>query len=606
MRDRDEATGYAKAATSGSIVVGRLVRLACQRHLRDLEAAKGKDFPYRFDAKKAAKAISFFPGMLIHIKGELGGQPIRLEPWQAFIVGSIFGWTAKKTGYRRFRTAYDSLARKNGKSTVATGIGILLAFFDDEPGSEVYCGAMKRGQAKDAVFDPASNMILRSPGLRDRIHRLVNNLNDPSTASKFEPLGADLDSMDGLNPQGIIIDELHAHKGRKMTDLMATATGSRRQPLQFEITTAGWDRTSVCWEHQTHSVSVLEGREVDEEWFAYIATIDEGDDPDDPRVWVKANPNLGVSKSMEYMAAQHKHGRQMPGFWNTFLRLHLNQWTEQSARWIDMGLWDTCAGGETVLPPPDDLDGLQGRECFAGLDLASTSDLTALVLLFPPTPEEQDDAAFEAENAGDEDVPHVDYRVHGGKGPTVPAIKVAPGVWQVRCRFWLPEDTIEKRRDRAGVDYGAWVTQGWISTTPGNVTDYGFLRAEVNRLAEVVQIREIAYDRWNASQLVTDLVEDGATMVPFGQGFQSMSPPMKELDRLILSGRLRHGANPVLRWMAGNMAVSQDPAGGTKPDKAKSSEKIDGIVALTMALGRAIVAPASTRSVYEERGIISI
>lgn len=530
-------TTYAQQVLDGAIPAGRLVRLACERHLRDLET--GHQRGLWFDNEAATRAIAFF-GFLRHSKGEWAGRAFELSPWQEFVVGSVFGWK-REDGTRRFRTAYNEVPRKNGKSTLSAGVGLYLAFFDNEPGAEVYAAATKRDQAR-IVWDEARRMVEATPQLRSRISVLTANLHSLATHSKFEPLGADADTLDGLNIHGAIVDELHAHRTRAIVDVLETATGSRRQPLIWYITTAGYDRTSVCWEHHDYSVKVLEGVIEDDRWFAYIATIDPGDDWRDPSAWAKANPNLGVSVKFDDLETKAARAEQVPGQQNAFRRLHLNEWTEQADRWLDMDVWDAGA-------VPVDPEALRGRPCFAGLDLSSTTDLTAFVAVFP-----------------DDD-----------------------GGYDVLCRFWCPAEGIRERARRDRVPYDVWAEQGYLTPTEGNVVDYDHIREEIREFAETYQVVEIPYDRWNATQLVTQLMSDGARMVPFGQGFASMAAPTAELERLIRGGKLRHGGHPILRWMASNVAVEQDPAGNLKPSKRRSTERIDGIVALIMAIGRAMV-----------------
>jgi phage terminase large subunit-like protein len=547
---KSSVTAYAEGVASGRIVAGRLVRLACERHLRDLET--GRECGLWFDTEQAERVVSFF-GLLKHSKGEWAGQPFILEPWEAFIVGCLFGWK-RAEGTRRFRTAYVSVARKNGKSTLTAGIGLYLAFFDSEPGAEVYAAATKREQAK-IVWSEASRMVKATPALKRRITAFVANLHVESLAQKFEPLGADADNMDGLNIHCAIIDELHAHKTRHMLDVLTTATGARRQPLIFVITTAGFDRESVCWEQHDYSVKVLEEILPDDTFFAYVAAIDEGDDWRDEAIWPKANPNLGVSVKTEDLRVKCQRAIEVPGQQNAFRRLHLNEWTEQADRWLDMAVWDE---NDDAVDP----EALEGQSCYAGLDLSTTQDITALELFFPA-----------ASDGGD-----------------------------VVSYFWLPKENLRGRVLRDHVPYDVWARQGLVRLTEGNVVDYDVIRADINALGEQYDIREIAIDRWNSTQLQTQLIGDGFTVVPFGQGFASMTAPTKELERLVLERKLRHGGHPVLRWMASNVAVRQDPAGNIKIDKAKSTERVDGMVALAMAVGRAMVQEDSV----EEAGVFFV
>lgn len=548
------ATLYAEAVIAGDVAAGRLVRLACERHLRDME--HGHERGLYFDDRLAERSIKFF-SLLKHHKGEWANHPMHLEPWQQFIIGSLFGWQ-NQDGTRRYRTAYNEMGRKNGKSTLAAGLGLFLAFFDGEPGAEVYAAATKRDQAM-IVWLEAKQTVLKDANLKRGISPLARNLHSVATGSKFEPLGADRDGMDGLNIHGAIIDELHAHKQRLMWDVLRTATGSRRQPLIFVITTAGFDRNSICWQQHDYGTKVLEGIIEDDAYFAYIATIDEGDDWDDETVWEKANPNLGVSVKLDTLQSECREAQQMPGQQNAFRRLRLCQWTEQADRWMGMDAWDDCAG--TVAA-----DELAGRDCYAGLDLSSTTDLTSLCLYFPSL-----DLSIEANKA-------LSFN-------------------------WVPEDNLAHRAQKDRVPYALWADQGYITATEGNVVDYDVIRVTLNELNTKYHIREIAIDRWNSTQLQTQLMGDGFTVVPFGQGFASMSAPTKELERLVLSQELAHGANPVLRWAASNVAVQMDAAANIKPAKDKSMERIDPITALVMAIGRAMVQTDSGTSYYNDHDL---
>lgn len=528
---------YAREVVAGIAPACRFVRLAAQRHLDDLETGSARGL--QFDEDAAAFAIDFF-STLQHTKGEWAGTPLTLEPWQQFIVGNLFGWL-RADGARRFRVAYIEVPRKNGKSTLVAGFGLLLAFFDDEPGAEVYAAATKRDQAK-IVWGEARAMVLKATHLKKRISVLVGNLHQEASRSKFMPLGADVDGMDGLNISGAIVDELHAHKSRGMWDVIETATGSRRQPLTVAITTAGFDRQSVCYEQHDYGAKILEGILEDDSFFAYIAGIDDGDDWRDPDVWAKANPNLGVSVKLDDLERKCAKAKSVPGEQNAFLRLHLDVWTQQDTRWLDIDVWNE--GGAEI-----DEETLKGRECFGGLDLSTTTDITAFELYFP-----------------NEDGP-------GG---------------QVLSFFWVPEENIHERSVRDRVPYELWAEQGLIFPTEGSVIDYEAIRMFIrDELGALYNIREIGADPWNAAQIVKQLEGDGFTIEKVGQGFASMTSPTKELGKLVAQAALIHGNNPVLRWMASNVAVEQDAAGNLKPSKAKSRERIDGIVALIMAVDRA-------------------
>lgn len=548
------AERYAADVLAGRVIANRWVQLACQRYLADV--AGGYERGLRFDAEAAKLAVAFFR-LLKHSKGEWAGQTIRLEPWQQFVVWNLFGWK-RADGTRRFRTCYLEVARKNGKSTLAAGLGLFLMTADGEAGAEVYSAATKRDQAR-ITHSEATRMVKASPQLRRRLTVFRDNIHIKDTASKFEPLGRDTDSMDGLNVHGAIVDEVHAHKTRDLWDLLETATGARRQPLMFAITTAGYDRQTLCWQQHEYTQKVLDGIIADDSWFGIIYGIDEGDDWQDEAIWGKANPNLGISKKIDDMRRLAQRAREMPSALNSFLRLHLDVWTQAETKWVSREHWNACGIAVSA-------DGLRGRTCYAGLDLSSTADITALVYVFPP------------QEPGD--------------------------VYQVLCRFWIPEEAMNERSHKDRVPYDAWVRAGYVSATPGNVIDYEFILAQIDEDMQVYDVVEMAFDRWGASRIQTQLMELGGEewLIQFGQGFASMSPPMKELERLIAAHRIAHGNNPVLNWMADNLVAREDPAGNIKPDKERSLEKIDGMVALIMALDRA-TRQRPVESVYEARGV---
>jgi phage terminase large subunit-like protein len=532
---------YISDVKKAKIPVCKWVKLCVERHLKDLET--GHERGLVFDPAAAQLAISFF-SLLKHSKGEWAGQTIILEPWQQFVLWILFGWKKVVDGQlvRRFNISYLEVARKNGKSTLAAGVGIYLMVADGEPGAEVYSAATKKDQAR-ITHSEATRMVKSSPALRKRLTVFRDNIHIKDTASKFEPLGRDTDSMDGLNIHGAIIDELHAHKTRDMVDILETAQGSRRQPLQFEITTAGFDRESICYQHHEYTEKVLEGTIQDDTWFGIIFSIDKDDDWEDPNTWLKSNPNLGISKKFEYMRDQAAKAKEMPSKLNAFLRLDLDVWTQSETKWIPLEHWLAC--GKMVDPV-----GMRGRSIYAGLDLSSTTDISALILVAPP-------------QIGEDEL-------------------------QVLCRFWIPEESMHLRSKRDRVPYDAWVRQGYITATPGNVIDYDYILSQIDEDAQTYDLQEIAFDRWGATRIVQSIEDMGLTCVQFGQGFASMSPPMKELEKLILSHKLAHGNNPVLNWMADNLVAAVDPAGNIKPDKQRSIEKIDGMVGLIMALDRVV------------------
>lgn len=568
-------TAWARKVVEGKVVAGHLTRLACQRHLDDLKAGRARGLVW--DRAAALHAIEFF-SHLRHSTGEWAGQPFDLQPWQQFVVGSVFGWK-RADGLRRFRTAYVEVARKNGKSALLAGIALYALVADGEAGAHVYAAATTRDQAR-IVFGEAERMVAASPALSARVTRTVNNLAVLPTASWFRPLSADASKMDGLNVHFAAVDEVHEHPGPEIIQKLNTATGARRQPLIFEITTAGHDRHSVCRQHHEFSVKALEGtlpQETADPWFAFIATIDAGDDWTDPKVWIKANPSLGVTVKVDDLKRQIDEAREMPAQQNAIRRLRLNEWTEQVTRWLDMEVW--AEGGLPSTASGSDIGGelarlerlLAGRECYGGLDLARVNDLSAFLLLFPPTR----DAALGS----------------------------LAEKWIVLSRFWVPEEDIGRRARRDRVPYDVWRDQGFLVATSGNATDFAFIEAEIVSLAGRFDLRELAYDRTFAGEIVQHLQDEGIPLVQFGQGFLSMAAPTAELERLAVSRLLWHGGHPVLRWNASNVAVRHDPAGNIKPDKERSSERIDGIVALCNALGRAMLRDETAgRSVYQARG----
>lgn len=413
----------------------------------------------------------------------------------------------------------------------------------------------KKDQAK-IVHDTAIAMVKRSSELQRFVRSYRNNLHCERLGSKFEPLGADSSTLDGLNPHGNIVDELHAHKDRGVWDVLDTAMGARRQPMTIAITTAGtYEPESIGWQQHTHAVQVLDGAFEDDEFFAFIACAAEGADWTAPETWATANPNIGVSAKADYLAMQCRKAQSQPSFTNTFLRLHLNQWTQQLTRWLSVEQWAAC---DTVLSRSQLAERhalLDASTCYGGLDLSSKLDITAALLFFPET---QD----------------------------------------LLCRFWMPEQRIltQARRDR--VPYDAWVRDGWLTATPGDVIDYDYVKDEVLALSARYRVEEWAYDPWNAMQIALQLQGEGLVMVECRQGFKTLSEPSKEFEKLIVSKALRHGGHPVMRWMVSNAAVTEDAAGNIKPNKKGSSERIDGVAAAIMALSRALVQVSST-STYE-------
>jgi len=517
-----------------------------------------------FDAAAAERVREFFRKFLRHSKGEWAGKPFELLPWQwEDVVAPLFGWK-RPDGLRRFRKAYIEIPKKNGKSTLAAGLALYLLVADGEPGAEIYSAAADRDQAS-IVFNEAALMVRASPGLKGRalVTDSRKQIGWPLSNSYYKALSADVPTKEGLNWHGLLFDELHAQRTRRLWDALMYGGIARRQPLSVAITTAGYDRESICYEQHEYARRVTEGQVRDLSFLPVLYAAGAKDDWTKSKAWRKANPSMGVIFSEASLARDCQEARESPRKENAFRQRRLNQWTEQAERWLVMEKWDAC-GGEA------DAGALAGRPCYAGLDLSSTTDLTALVLLFPPAEEE--------------------------KG------------WSVLAFFWAPETGARKREDRDGVPYLTWAKEGLVELTPGEIVDYDRIRTRINALGERYKICEIALDRWNATQLATQLDGDGFTVVPFGQGYASMSGPSKELEKRILAGELAHGGNPVMRWMAANAAVERDAADNIKPSKKKSTERIDGIVALVMATGREMVQGAGEdkKSIYEERGVLLI
>lgn len=473
-----------------------------------------------------------------HVKGDLAGRPMLLEEWQRRWVREVFG-PAQRDGRRKTRTALLGLPRKGGKSSMSAALALYMLFADDEPGAEVYAVAGDRDQARN-VFDVARHMVEASPALSKHAKVARNWIEVPASASLFRVLSADGRRQHGLNPHGVVFDELHVQPSPDLWEAMTSGMGARSQPLTIAITTAGYDRTSICYELYDYGRRVESGQVDDPSWHFKWFGADDGGDWTDRKVWKAANPNLGVSVREDFLENEFRQAVEQPSRQNTFRRLYLNQWTSADVRWLDLGLWDQNAG----LTVRD--DELAGRQCFGGLDLASTNDFAALLWVFPD-----------------------------GDG------------YQVLPRFWLPRAAVERRRAiRATLE--AWERQGWLTVTDGDVIDYETILTQFDRDAQQFDVCEVAFDPWNATQLTQQLHDGGMTVWPCRQTITALTAPSKELERLLGERQVRHGGQPVLRWMADNVTVTSDSSGNIKPDKKKSTEKIDGIVALVMALAAAM------------------
>jgi phage terminase large subunit-like protein len=564
LLDADTLALYRLEVDASGVVIGASYPdrgWALGKHA-DAVIAQYREWGVWYDDATAQRAVRFIERYCVHTKGEWAGKPFLLEPWQRDeIMRPLFGWL-REDGSRRFRTAYIEIPRKNGKSELGAAVALYLLFADKEPGAEVYSAARDREQAS-IVFNVARDMCALSPRLA-QLAKIIDSRKRilmPTSGSVYRAIPAEEAGLHGLNTSGCVFDELHTQPNRALWDVLTTSTGARRQPLTFTITTAGTDRHSICYEQHEYAEKVAKGIVLDSTYFGYIRSADAAvrADPNawlDEAVWHLANPALGVFRKIDEMREMAKRALATPALENTFKRLYLNIWTSQETRWLQMHAWDACAQPVEIA---------DRAECYAGLDLASTTDIAALALVFPD--------------------------------------KSDPVQFDVQMHYWLPKENIAERVRRDRVPYDVWARQGLVTLTEGNVIDYTAIERDLDTLAQRYRVREVAYDRWGATELIQRLQDGGLEVVPFGQGFASMSPPTKELLNLVLSHRLRHSGDAVSRWMADNLVVSQDSAGNLKPDKRKSTEKIDGMVALIMAIDRAS-RRENTDSVYEERGLL--
>ena len=530
------------------------------RKLKNYKPTKFKAKDSYYDKEYADFAVAFIES-LCHTKGTWAGKPFELMDWQEQIIRDLFG-ILKPNGYRQFNTAYIEIPKKNDKSELAAAVALLLTCGDGEQRAEVYGAAADRQQAS-IVFDVAADMVRMCPALNKRVKILASQkrLVYEPTNSFYQVLSAEAYSKHGFNVHGVVFDELHSQPNRKLYDVLTKGSGdARMQPLFFLITTAGTDTHSICYEIHQKAQDIIDGRKIDPTFYPVIYGADDTEDWTNPKVWKKCNPSLGETIGMDKVKTACESAKQNPGEENSFRQLRLNQWVKQAVRWMPMDKWDKCAFAVRE-------DDLKGRVCYGGLDLSSTTDITAFVLVFPPLDEEDK--------------------------------------YIILPYFWIPEDTLDLRVKRDHVPYDIWERQGYLQTTEGNVVHYGYIEKFIEELGKKFNIREIAFDRWGAVQMVQNLESMGFTVVPFGQGFKDMSPPTKELMKLTLEQKIAHGEHPVLRWNMDNIFIRTDPAGNIKADKEKSTEKIDGAVATIMALDRAIRCGNDTsESVYDSRGIL--
>ena len=566
------ANRYADDVISGKIVAGEYVKRACIRHALDLSRQGADDFPYVFNPLmrdshgneyRPGERVCTFIELLPHVKGKWAKarESITLEDWQVFNLVSAFGWIHKDTALRRFRTIYLEVARKNAKTTLAAGVGLYLEIADDEAGAEVYSCATSADQAKIS-WNIAKQMVEKSPGMQKRfgVTPHAQAIAVQRTSSTFQYLSSDHKTLDGLNTSGAIIDEVHAHRTREVYDVMETSTGSREQPMLFNITTAGSNRAGVCFELREYTVKLLRQAANDDTFFGIIYTIDDTDDWTDPANWIKANPNLGVSVSLEDLQRKCNKAKTMPGAANNFKTKHLDVWVNADVEWMNMQAWDACADPEMRI------EDFSGDDCWLGLDLASKVDIAALIILFRRV---------------------IDSNEH----------------YSFFGKFYLPEDTIYSTPND---QYQGWLDSGILTGTPGNIIDYRVIEDDIKEIADTYRIISAGYDPHQATQLSTNMRDEGVEMVEVRPLPINFSEPMKELEALTLDSRLHHTGCPAMTWMISNVVCHYDKKDNIYPNKARVENKIDGPVALITALSRAIKGDIPIESVYETRGIISL
>lgn len=551
----DPVTDYAKKVVSGKIVAGPHVRNACVRHLADLKDASTRG--YVFDLALVERAIGFFRDVLHLNGGEYEGKPYLLLDWQAFIIGSIFGWVNAE-GVRRFRTAYVETAKGSGKSPLAAGVGHYGLVADGEARAEIYAAATKKDQAM-VLFRDAVAMRDLSPDLASRLQKSgvgenVWNLAYLAKGSWFRPLSAD-DGQSGPRPHIALLDEIHEHKTNAVIEMLKAGQKGRRQPLQFGITNSGSNKQTVCWELHDYGAKVAAGQIIDDSFFPFICSLDEDDDPfKDEKCWYKANPSLKDGlPGLRYLRDQVREARGMPSKEALVRRLNFCEWTEAVSPWISADSWRNCKDENF------DVQLLQGRRCFGGLDLSSTQDLTALALLFEPV--EQD--------------PY----------------------WRLKVDFWLPGDGLAQKADKDRVPYLKWRDDKWLTALPGKAINKMAVLQRVVEITSSYDLQGLAFDRWRIEDLLMLADQEGFALplIPFGQGFKDMAPAVDSFEAMLVDETLRHDGNPVLNWNAANAVVTTDPAGNRKIDKQKATGRVDGLLAAIMAAGQILKEQESTQ-----------
>ena len=555
-----EGHQYALDVVHGKLVASKYTRKACERYLTDLDTAEERGLEFR--PKTAQAYITFFQRAIRHTVGEWDGKPFDPLPWQKFILWNLYGWF-REDGTRRFNYAYVTVARKNGKTTLMAGAALAALFFDQEKAAEVYFAATKKDQAKIG-FDEAQRMVTFSPPLRKHLKAGKHDIKAPTLSARCTYLSSERDTLDGLNVHFAGIDEYHAHTTDGVANVLRSGMQARRNPLHFTITTAGFNRESPCFELQKTCKEILDGIKHDDAQFAILYELDEDDDWTDSSTWVKANPSLGTALRSQLLDSQLQQAINLGGSREVeFKTKHLNKWVTASKTWIQDEVW---------MRNKRDVN-LDGLKCWGGLDLASVSDMTALVMCYP-------------ENGG----------------------------YHVRGHYFLPSDTVHQVLDREPSHiYRTFLELPNVHLTDGNVTDYASIRRKVSgvmnkpegqvveesSLMHTYNVQKIAFDRYNSTQIAIDLADDGVPLVPCGQGFVSMSSPTKQLEVLVRTGKLWHDGDPVLRWALGNVELKMDPAGNIKADKQKSGGKIDPIVAMIMGIGEHMKSPAEDEGYFE-------
>jgi phage terminase large subunit-like protein len=549
------AQRYATAVVSGKIVSCKWVRLACKRHIADLRRAREGGWNFVFDRWHAGDVCDFAE-KLPHIEGKWETPTITLEPWQIFCLSVVFGWRRRSDGGRRFSKAYLEIGRKNAKSTLAAVVTLYCFTCEQEPAPYIFIGATLK------VFHPCKKMVEKTPALQDAFGLKVwaRSITEPG-GGYIQTINSKGSTQDGHNPALAVLDELHAHKDRALYDVIDSAFGARRNPLLWIITTAGFDADGVCYEQRTYLTQVLEGLVEGDHYFGIIYTLDEGDDPYDPKVWIKANPNLGVSVQLTNMQTAASEAYAQPGKASEFLTKRLNVWTSAKAGHINVSKWKACDG-------PVDLEALRGVPCWGGIDLGATSDLTSFRLVW-----------------------WVDGRLK---------------TWGLR---YLPEAAANERASKSNSPFKRWMSREFmgrplLTVTPGDVTDYPWMEKDIRWAMATFKVQAIGFDKWNSQDLVNRLIEDGAPMVEVRQGVASLNGPMKEVDRCYLGGNLDHGGDEALNWCASNVVARRDENDNIAPSKKLSAEKIDDYAALLNAVAVSLKEPVKKPSIYEtQRGL---